>query len=443
MWGFEIAVIAAMIAINSVFAGYEIALATVSLTRLRVLEDQNAPGARAAVAMKQGIESSLAAIQLGITLVGAIAAATGGAGAQEDVAPWLASNLGVSAAASQALAVGLIVVPITLASILLGELVPKFFALRHKEWLCLQLSPAMRWFARSVRPVVWLLERSVAALIDPILDRWGPAAVSEAPREGAAVGELRGSAAMARALRLIGRREERIILAAAALRSRTVREIMLPAADIATLHADDSLIDALLQAHMDMHTRFPVTRERGDPQSIAGYVCFKDIVIQTRLATGETNLRGILRPIPSLLESAPIASCLETLMRERSHIALVRDARGEVRGMLALEDIIEELVGEIEDEYDRLPTHAVASGPGWLVGGGVTLGRLREATGIDLAVIPPAEGTQRLTEWVCAQLGGKVQGGEILERAGLRLIVRKVRRQKVQEAYLAAPPVRS
>jgi putative hemolysin len=442
MWGLEIAVIAAMIAINSIFAGYEIALASVSLTRLRVLEDQGVPGARAAVAMKQGIESSLAAIQLGITLVGAIAAATGGAAAQEDVAPWLARGLGVSPAASQALAVGLIVVPITLVSILLGELVPKFVALRHKEWLCLQLSPAMRWFARSVRPVVWLLERSVAALIDPILDRWGPA-VSEAPREGAAVGELRGSASMARALRLIGRREERIILAAAALRSRTVREIMLPAGDIATLHADDSLIDALLQAHMDMHTRFPVTRERGDPQSIAGYVCFKDIVIQTRLATGETNLRGILRPIPSLLESAPIASCLETLMRERSHIALVRDARGEVRGMLALEDIIEELVGEIEDEYDRLPTHAVASGPGWLVGGGVTLGRLREATGIDLSVIPPAEGTQRVTEWVCAQLGGKVHGGEILERPGLRLIVRKVRRQKVQEAYLAASPVRS
>jgi len=157
---------------------------------------------------------------------------------------------------------------------------------------------------------------------------------------------------------------------------------------------------------------------------------------EARIGTLRT-LRGILRPIPSLLESAPIASCLETLMRERSHIALVRDARGDVRGLLTLEDIIEELVGEIEDEYDRLPTHIVPSGPGWLVGGVITLGRLREATGIDLAVMPPAEGTQRLSDWACAQLGGKVQGGEIFERAGLRLIVRKVRRQKVQEAYLS------
>jgi putative hemolysin len=414
----------------------------VSFARLRALDEQGRAGARAAVEMKLGIEGSLAAIQLGITLVGAIAAATGGAGAQEDVAPWFAA-LGMSPTTSHVAAVAAIVVPLTLVSIVFGELVPKVFALRHKEWLCLQLSPAMRWFAWSVRPVVWLLERSVAGLVGCILHRWQPAGVSDGSRESAAVAELRGSAALARGLRLIGRREEGIILAAAALRSRTVREIMLPAEHIAMLHADDTLVDALLQAHMDMHTRFPATERRGDPQAIAGYVCFKDIVIQTRLATGDTTLRGILRPIPGLLESAPIASCLETLMRERSHIALVRDAHGDVRGLLTLEDIIEVLVGEIEDEYDRLPTHCVASGPGWLVGGGITLGRLREATGIDLTAMLPAEGTQRLSEWACAQLGGKVQGGEILEREGIRLMVRKVRRQKVQESYLAAQTART
>jgi putative hemolysin len=442
VWGIEIGVIAAMIAVNSVFAGYEIALASVTLARLRALEEQGRPGAATAVRMKEGIEGSLAAVQLGITLVGAIAAATGGAGAANDVAPWIVRTLGVSDRSAEVIAVATVVIPLTIVSIVFGELFPKIFALRHKEWLSLQLSPLMHWFARSTSPVVWLLERSTSFLVDTLLDRWQPAAPPEQVRMGVAVAELRGTTALARRLRLIGRREERIILAAAALRSRSVREIMLPAQDIAMLHADDSLVDALLQAHMDMHTRFPVTQRRGDPQSIAGYVCFKDIVIQTRLATGETTLRGILRPIPSLLESAPIASALEVLMRDRSHIALVRDARGSVSGMIALEDIIEELVGEIEDEYDRLPTHAVQSGPGWLVGGGVTLGRLREATGIDLVSPGARDGAQRLTDWVCAQHGGKVQGGEVLEREGLRVMVRKVRRQKVQEAYLSSARAR-
>lgn len=437
MWGIELAVVALMIAVNSVFAGYEIALASVALTRLRALEEQGRPGAAAAVQMKEGIEGSLAAIQLGITLVGAIAAATGGAGAMES-APWFSQTLGLSERLAEVAAVAAVVIPITVVSIVFGELLPKVFALRHKEWLLLQLSPLMSWFARSTRPVVGLLERSVSFLVDQLLDRWQPPMPSDELRAGVAASELRGTTALARRMRLIGRREERIILAAAALRSRSVREILLPAQDIAMLHADDSLSDALLQAHMDMHTRFPVSERRGDPQSIAGYVCFKDIVIQTRLATGETTLRGILRPIPSLLDSAPIANALEALMRDRSHVALVRDARGAVTGMIALEDIIEELVGEIEDEYDRLPTHAVQSGPGWLVGGGITLGRLRDATAIDLGSAPGgSDGAQRLTDWVCARRGGKVQGGEILEHAGLRVMVRKVRRQKVQEAYLS------
>jgi putative hemolysin len=437
VWGIELTVIALMIAVNAVFAGYEIALASVTLPRLRALEEQGRPGAATAVRMKEGIEGSLAAIQLGITLVGAIAAATGGASAMTGVAPWLGETLGVSGRIAEVAAIASVVIPITAISIVFGELLPKVFALRHKEWLSLKLSPVMQWFARSARPVVWLLERSVSFLVDTLLRRWQPTAPSEEVRAGVAVSELRGTTALARRLRLIGRREERIILAAAALRRRAIREILLPAQDIAMLHADDSLIDALLQAHMDMHTRFPVSERRGDPQSIAGYVCFKDIVIQTRLSTGETSLRGILRPIPSLLESTPIGNALEVLMREHSHIALVRDARNAVTGMIALEDIIEELVGEIEDEFDRLPTHAVQSGPGWLVGGGITLGRLRDATGIDFASRDGADGAQRLTDWVCARQGGKVQGGEVLDHDGLRLMVRKVRRQKLQEAYLA------
>jgi putative hemolysin len=186
-----------------------------------------------------------------------------------------------------------------------------------------------------------------------------------------------------------------------------------------------------------MHTRFPVTEKPGDPQSIVGYVNFKDIVVQMRLAPHEPSLRGIIRTLPSLPYELPISTALESLMRSRTHIALVRDSSGLVAGMITLEDIIEELVGDIQDEYDLLPVHAVASGLGWIVGGGISLARLGELTGIDLSGDLPPQGARNVSTWVVGHLGQPVGGGEVMERNGFRVVVRKVRRQQVLEAYLS------
>ena len=146
-----------------------------------------------------------------------------------------------------------------------------------------------------------------------------------------------------------------------------------------------------MTAHLEMHTRFPVAERPGDPESILGYVNFKDLVALMRLSQPhEASLRAILRPLPSLSADLMLTACLERLIREHTHIALVRDAGGKVVGMITLEDILEELVGDIQDEYDRLPVHAVPSGWAWVVGGGFSLPRLKELTGIDLAADPPA-----------------------------------------------------
>ena len=98
--------------------------------------------------------------------------------------------------------------------------------------------------------------------------------------------------------------------------------------------------------------------------------------------------------------------------------------------------MIEELVGEIEDEYDRLPAHGVPTGSGWVVGGGIALNRLRDLTKLDLTVDLPSAGAMNLNEWVVGHLGRPVRGGEILERGNVRVVVRKVRRQKVLEAQV-------
>ncbi len=434
MWGFELAIMATMIGINSVFAAYEIALASVSLSRLRRLADDHRNGAKVALYMKQNMEASLAVVQLGITLVGAIAAAVGGSGAEEKVAPPLMDLLGVSEGTAEVLAIALVVVPLTVVTIVVGELIPKVFALRNPERVCLTLSPFMRGFSFSVWPAVWLFETVVMGVMS-----WGERLGSgnAGNSETVELQELRAITAMARASRLIGHREERIILGAMELQSRAVRTIMLPAEHVTTLDANASLADNLITAHLDMHTRFPVVARKGDPQTIIGYANFKDIIATMRLAPQEPTFRTIIRPILSFKDDERIAVCLERMMREHTHIALVRDVDSRVVGLVTLEDILEELVGEIEDEYDRLPAHIVESGSSWVAGGGISVDRLKATTGIDISVDPPAAGARTLSDWVSGHLGREVRGGEIVERGAVRVVVRKVRRKKVQEAQVS------
>lgn len=436
MLGIDWAIIAAMVLLNGLFAAYELALASVSLARLQMLAQEGRLGAKAALRMKQSIEASLAVVQLGITLVGVIAAATGGAQAQEDFTPMIAARFQVSEATAEFIALTVMVVPLTIITIVVGELIPKVFALRNKEWVCLRLSPLMMGFSFLVWPLVWLLENTVhlaVAFGERFLFRKSGEYDSY---ETGHMQELRAMAALARASRLIGPREERIIVSAARLSSRPVIEIALPAEHISLMTVGDSLADCLIAAHLDMHTRFPVTQRAGDPQAIVGYVNFKDIVALLRIAPKNPTIAAILRPIPLLPASQPIANVLETMMREHTHIALVRDIDGRVVGMVTLEDILEELVGEIEDEHDRLPAHVATSEAGWVVGGGISISRLREVTGIDLDADPAPNAARTLNQWMAGHLGRPVRGGDVLERAGLRIMVRKIRRQGVLEAQL-------
>jgi putative hemolysin len=438
MWNMEWVVILVMVALNSVFAAYEIALASVSPARLQLLVRENRNGARAAMWMKENMEASLAAVQLGITLVGAIAAATGGAGALESISPHF-ERLGLSSGWAEFLAIATVVVPLSAVTILLGELFPKVFALRNKEWVCLRLSPEMRWFSFAVWPAVWFFESVVTGMMRWGETRWQVKLDGQARSEATELQELRAIAALARTSRLIGGREEQIIVQAARLSTRAVQEIMLPVEHIATLNMGDTMADSLVAAHMDMHTRFPVCERLGDRQSIIGYVNFKDIVAQLKLSPREPSLLNILRPIPNFSDDAPLSACLGRMIREHTHIALIRDAAHRVIGMITLEDILEELVGDIQDEFDRLPSHVVASGRSWVVGGGITLPRLKELTGTDLVSDLPPREVVTFSDWVAGHLGRKVCGGDVLERNGLRVLVRKIRRQKVLEAQLSIP----
>lgn len=432
MWTMEIGVMLCMIGLNGLFSGYEMALAAVSITQLRVLAEKGRPGAQAALDMKQNMAGSLAVIQLGITLFGAIAAATGGAGAEGILAPWL-KGLGLPSTAAKIVAVGLVVLPLTVVSIVFGELIPKVFALRNQEWLCLKLSGLMHGFARMVRPAVALLESAVTGIVNWAQRRWRPLPAESPHTEPAELRDLIAVAQLARASHLIGGHEETIIRNAAGLARKPVHQIMLSSEYINMLNADDSLAQCLIAAHLFLHTRFPVTEKPGDPQGIIGYVNFKDIVALMRLSPKQVSLRAILHTMPDILENVSVAAALEKMMREHTHIALIRYGQ-KVLGMITLEDVLEELVGEIHDEHDRLGTHIAKSGRGWVVGGGALIHRIQEITGIRLPDMP--EFSTTLTDWVCQRLGRPVLGGDVVENSGLRVVVRKIRHGHVMEAQI-------
>ncbi|MCA9258878.1 MAG: HlyC/CorC family transporter [Planctomycetales bacterium] len=429
MQPFELIVIGLMIALNSVFAAYEIALASISLPRLESLQRENRSGARRALQMKRRMEASLAVVQLGITLVSATAAATGGAGAEAAIEPSL-RDAGFSEATSQLLAIVLVVAPLTAVTIVAGELVPKVFALRNKERVSLALSPTMYWFSWSVWPAVWLLERAVEGIIRVA----GGRRADDGPSD-AAVRELREAATFARMSRLIGPREESIIVNASRLAATPLREVMLPASYIGMLPLELDLSQALEAARDAMHTRFPVTNRRGDPQGIVGYVNIKDIVSTIQQGAASAALDSLVRPLPRFRDDATTSDCLEQMIRERRHMALVHDAGEKVVGLVTLEDIVEELVGEIYDEFDRTPSHLTRLGRGWSAGGFVSLEQLREVVGVDLSALSD-EPLATLSEWIEDRLGRPPRNGDEIREATFHLVVRKVRHTLVQDAFL-------
>ena len=426
----EVIVIAAMLAVNAVFASYEMALASVSRARLEVLLQAGRRGARCAVHMKSRLEGSLAVIQLGITLAGAIAAATGGAAVDDRLAPWLVGMFGVSDGAAKAMALVLFVIPLSGVTIVFAELVPKMIGINNKEGVALALSPTMKVVSGIFYPVVFVFETIVKRVMRI---GQGRGMGEKAAHDRIGLLELRAAASLARAMRVIGPMEERIVMSAVQLSERTVADAMAPERDIAMIPAGASMAEALIEAHMHMHTRYPVCAEPGNPQSISGYVTFKDIVTALRVDPGGTGLRGIVRPIRHIPVTTTLAQALTDMVRDRVHIALATEGE-RVRGLITMEDIVEELVGDIRDEYDRLPAHLNPIGEGWLAGGGALIGELAKAMGG--TVLAGVDGKLTLADWVERTRELSPRSGDTIEIGGVAVMVRKVRRNRVAEAVV-------
>ena len=423
-------VILLMLGFNALLAAYEMALASISRTRLSLLVQGKQPGAEAALYMKDHMEGSLAVVQIGITLAGAVAAAFGGSDAGSRFAPWLCEHLYLSRHVANALAMVCVVLPLSFITIVFAELTPKTFAIKNKELVVLKLSSAMRVLYAVLAPIVKIMETIVRTLTQKTTRTPDPKEIQRTAME-----DLRTAAAIASSSRLFGKTEEKMVLTSAQFCVRKIREIQVPLEQVYTLNADDSIADTFVKAHLDMHTRFPVRGNPEDPQDIIGYLNFKDIFLSTKVAQGApTSARNIVRPILRLEADTIISAALEKMMKNKQHICLVTEEKT-VTGILTLEDIFEEMVGEIEDEYDFFPAYIRPFGQALAASAPAKMVDIFER--LDLPVPADVTPTTTVEQWVSQKLGHEPTKNEKIRASGILLETRKFRRHKMMEVLIS------
>ncbi len=294
--------------------------------------------------------------------------------------------------------------------------------------LGVQLSGVLApYMARPLQGAIIIATPVIVALhgVNRIFTAWIPRGRG-APT---AVDEIAALAAMARLSKDIGAHQERVILGAARLSERSVRDLMIPLEHVVMMSDDLSLPRAIVAAHLDAHTRFPV-HAAGDRTKVVGYINFKEMIYFMSTNPKDPTLRGITRPVNFVDAGASATDLMRLFVDQHEHIAIVRGEGDRALGLVTLEDLVEELLGDVQDEFDRLPRYAHAlSGGTWLFGGGVTMDEVAESLG---GVLPA--GNRSFADYLEAELGDSPKGGQVLERGGASILVKRVRRGRVFEA---------
>ncbi|HEY8447258.1 MAG TPA: hemolysin family protein [Thermomicrobiales bacterium] len=415
----ELVLIAILLAINAFLAASEIALVSVRKVRLRALADDGNRAARRILALVESPGSFLATIQVGITLAGFFSAAVGAVSLVKLVGNWL-SDAPVSVIANNAHGIALILVTalISFISIVLGELVPKTFAVTRAESIALRVVRPIEALAKIARPAVWLLT-STTNLILRI------AGVSERARiPSVTQAEILAMVETAEDEGVVAEEEAELVEEALGFGQIVVRSVMVPRVDVVLVSADTPLREAIDIFFSTGFSRLPVYR--GSQDTIIGILHVKDAF---RFVWSDPNAASkpvseAIRPAYFVPETKPIDELLAELRARRTHIAIVVDEYGGMAGIVTLEDLIEELVGEISDEFDPGYEPFNEIGPGLLeVDGRVSLLDLFDRLDLQREKLEPIE-AESVGGLIADRLGRIPQEGDTVETGPLRLEVR-------------------
>jgi putative hemolysin len=403
--GWDILLVLVVILIGGFFAGAEMALVSLREGQVRALAKRGKKGQRAA-RLAQDPNRFLSAVQIGVT----VATLLSGAFGADLLAVRLKNSLASLMPPGVAAVVGIVVVTLVISffTLIFGELAPKRLALQRAERVALAAAPVIDRLATLATPIVWLLSKCT----DVVVRIFGGD-----PRAGRGVmtdEELRDMVAGNQAL---GADERSIVSEVFDAGKRQIREVLVPRTEVEFLPAIMPLAEAAAIAADARHSRFPVYQESYD--DVIGFVHARDLLDPRETQAGR-RVGEIIRPVKLLPTSKTVLSALSEMRRDRAHLAIVVDEYGGTAGIVTLEDLVEELIGDIQDEYD-----ADEGRPRQLHGGQVevdgllNLDEFAEQTGIEL----PEGPYETVAGYLLAALGHLPGDGESAEVAGRRLTV--------------------
>lgn len=423
--GIEILIILLLLLLNGVLAGSEMAIVSARRVRLQQRADAGDAGASEALALAAEPNRFLSTVQIGITLVGILAGAFGGATLAQALRQALEDG-GVSAAYGEAAAVGLVVLAITYLSLIVGELVPKRISLQYPDRIAAAIARPMRVLSALMSPAVWFLSKSTDVILALIRIR-------PRPDEPISEEDIRMIIKQSTEAGVFEPAEHEIIRSALRLGDRTVTDLMVPRRDVVWLDINDSPETIRTKVAASSHSRFPVCQ--GNLDAIVGILSVRDIWLHTRnddaLLLDEALGQPLLVP-----ESLSVLQALERFRQERATLAVVIDEYGGTAGVVSVADILEEIVGELPAPGETGGLSAVKRPDGsWLIDAALPADRAAEMLG--LKNLPVDESFHTLAGLLLLRLGRVPAEGDDVVFEGYRFEIVDMDGQRIDKVLVS------
>jgi putative hemolysin len=429
----ELLLILLLLILNGIFAMAEIAIVSAKKARMMERAEKGSGGAKLALKLAENPERFLSTVQIGITLVGVLAGAFGGASLAGYVTPWL-KGVPLLAGHEEQIAFGLVVAFITYLSLIIGELVPKSLALRNAEGIACVMAGPMDWLSRVGSPLVWVLELSTRALMRFFGKSEAPSGPTTAEvevllREGLITGNVRHE-------------ESELVEGVFDLRELKAEEIMRPKPKVIFLHVDDTAASAAEELGDGVRqVVFPVYGETRD--HVEGMVSLRALFLS--VAAGKTQKVGELMREPVFVsDNQPALTLLEELRKASHHAAMVTDEFGIVRGMVTIEDLAEEVVGDLKSnrpDASHCPQVRENGPQSWLADGMAEIDTVNATVpGFEAVTNAEADAFQTLAGFIMQHLERLPHEGEKFTVGGFEIEIIDMDRQRIDKVGVRLLP---